>query len=77
LNRFIEWYADNPVFTGSDPVNSCTTSGGDVYYCITVNLYDTVYWFVPSPPTVRPPPEPLDPFSAPSCVFFPLLSQLI
>lgn len=54
LNHFIEWYTDNPAFAGTDPLNSCTTSGGQVYYCTTVNLYDTVNWYVPS--SVRPPP---------------------
>lgn len=48
LNHFIEWYTDNPAFAGTDPLNSCTTSGGQVYYCTTVNLYDTVNWYVPS-----------------------------
>ncbi|ELR20262.1 uncharacterized protein ACA1_012630, partial [Acanthamoeba castellanii str. Neff] len=48
LNHFIEWYTGNPAFTGTDPLNSCTTSGGQFYYCTTVNLYDTVNWYVPS-----------------------------
>jgi hypothetical protein len=55
LDYAIEWYTGNPAFAGTDPINSCFTGGAQnrTYFCTTINLYDTVFWFIPAAASVN------------------------
>jgi hypothetical protein len=54
LDYAIEWYTGNPAFAGTDPINSCFTGGAQnrTYFCTTINLFDTVFWFIPAAASV-------------------------